>query len=58
MTSRYTDFSGYTAKKHAFPLQNFRKGFPGGSEVNNLPANSRETVSIPDPGRSHMPRSN
>ena len=29
-------------------------GFPGGSVVENLPANAGETGSIPGPGRSHM----
>ena len=32
-------------------------GFPGGSVVKNPPANAGVTGSIPDPGRSHMPRS-
>ena len=31
-------------------------GFPGDSVVKNPPANSGDTDSIPDPGRSHMPR--
>ena len=31
------------------------RGFPGGSEVKNLPAHTGNTDSIPDPGRSHMP---
>ena len=30
--------------------------FPGGPVVKNLPANARDTGSIPDPGRSHMPQ--
>ena len=29
-------------------------GFPGGSVVENLPANAGETGSIPGQGRSHM----
>ena len=29
-------------------------GFPGGSVVNNLPANAGDAGSIPDPGRFHM----
>ena len=33
-------------------------GFPGGSAVKNLPANAGDTGSIPDPGRSHVPRYN
>ena len=31
------------------------EGFPGGSVVKSLPANTRVTVSIPDPEASHMP---
>ena len=34
------------------------KGFPRGSVVKNPPATARDTGSIPDPGRSHMPWSN
>ena len=34
------------------------RGFPGGTVVKNLPANARDTGSIPGPGRSHMPWSN
>ena len=33
-------------------------GFPGGSVVENLPANAGYTGSSPGLGRSHMPRSN
>ena len=33
-------------------------GFPGGTVVDNLPANARDTGSSPGLGRSHMPRSN
>ena len=32
--------------------------FPGGTVEKNLPANAGDTGSIPDPGRSHMPRNN
>ena len=32
--------------------------FPGGTVVNNLPANAGDTGSIPGPGGSHMPQSN
>ena len=32
-------------------------GFLGGSVEKNPPANTRDRGSIPDPGRSHMPRS-
>ena len=34
------------------------KGFPGGTVVENLPANAGDTGSSPGLGRSHMPRSN
>ena len=34
------------------------EGFPGGTVVKNLPANSGDTGSSPGPGRSHMPQSN
>ena len=33
-----------------------RRGFPNGSVVKNLPDNAGNMGSIPDPGRSHMPR--
>ena len=34
------------------------RNFPGGAVVENPPANAGDTGSSPDPGRSHMPRSN
>ena len=34
------------------------QGFPGGTVVENLPANAGDAVSSPGLGRSHMPRSN
>ena len=34
------------------------QGFPGGAVVKNMPASSGDTGSSPDPGRSHMLRSN
>ena len=34
------------------------RGFPGGSVIKNPSANTGDTGSIPDPGRSHMPRIN
>ena len=34
------------------------KGFPGGTMVENLPANAGDTGLSPGLGRSHMPRSN
>ena len=33
------------------------RGFPGGAEVKNLPANAGDMGSRPGPGRSHMPQS-
>ena len=33
-------------------------GFPGGTVVENLPANAGDTGLSPGLGRSHMPRSN
>ena len=39
-------------------VKNQMQGFPGGSVVNNMPANARDTGLIPDPGRFHVPRSN
>ena len=35
-----------------------KQGFPGGTVVENLPANAGDTGSNPGLGRSHMPRSN
>ena len=35
-----------------------KQGFPGGSEVKNLPANTGDTDLIPDSGRSHMLQKN
>ena len=34
------------------------RGFPGGTVVENPPANAGDTGSIPGPGRPLMPRSN
>ena len=39
-------------------FKNFVLGFPGGTVVKNLPANTGDTSSIPGPGRSHTPWSN
>ena len=35
-----------------------RRGFPGGSVANNLPANAGDTDLIPDLGGVHTPLSN
>ena len=39
-------------------LKSPNQGFPGGTVVENLPANAGDTGSSPGLGRSHMPRSN
>ena len=39
-------------------LKAVKGDFPGGTVVENLPANAGDTGSSPGPGRSHMPRSN
>ena len=39
-------------------LKTRQQGFPGGTVVENLPANAGDTGSSPGLGRSHMPRSN
>ena len=39
-------------------IRNPPGGFPGGTVVENLPANAGDTGSSPGLGRSHMPRSN
>ena len=42
----------------AFFKKKKKDGFPGGSGDKNPPANARDTNSIPEAGRSHLPRSN
>ena len=39
-------------------IKNIILGFPGGTVVENLPANAGDTGSSPGLGRSHMPWSN
>ena len=39
-------------------VQKSFQGFPGGTVVENLPANAGDMGSIPGMGGSHMPRSN
>ena len=43
---------------HANGNQKEAGGFPGGTVVENLPANAGDTGSSPGLGRSHIPRSN
>ena len=44
--------------KNFFNLKISKLGFPGGTVVENPPANAGDTGSSPGPGRSHMLRSN
>ena len=39
-------------------LSTHMQGFPGGPAVKNPPCNARDTSSIPDLGRSHIPQEN
>ncbi|KAJ8785661.1 hypothetical protein J1605_007258 [Eschrichtius robustus] len=48
--------SVYRNEKYGFTVEG--QGFPGGTVVENLPANAGDTGSSPGPGRSHMPQSN
>ena len=41
-----------------FYVKTINLGFPGGTVVENPPANAGDTGSSPGPGGSHMPRSN
>ena len=43
---------------HLFVKNWSGRGLPGGSVVKNPPASVGDMGSIPEPGRSHMPRSN
>ena len=48
-------------KTHTYTQKNIKtkcRGFPGGTVVENLPANAGDTGSSPGLGRSHMLRSN
>ena len=52
----------YRTQTNIGALLNLKKkplvGFPGGSVIKNLPDNAGDMGSNPDPGRSHMLRSN
>ena len=50
LESRHYEFTDVTSDEHV--------DFPSGPVVKNLPASAGDTGSIPDPGRSHMPRGN
>ena len=45
-------------QKIEITFKNILWGFPGGTVVENPPANAGDTGSSPGLGRSHMPRSN
>ena len=45
-------------KKTNNPVKKWAEGFPGGTVVKNLPANTGDMGFRPGPGRSHMPWSN
>ena len=58
-----TNGSAYDMMNSAKTLKKDRKetrreDFPGSSVVKNLPVNAGDMSLIPEPGRSHMPRSN
>ena len=48
----------YSEKSISFVIKMIKTGFPGGTVVENLPANAGDTGSSPGLGRSHMPWSN
>ena len=39
-------------------IEEITRDFPGSSGIENPPANSEDTGSVPGPGRSHMPQGN
>ena len=45
-------------KDKTLDFKKISRGFPGGTVVENLPANAGDTGSSPGLGRSHMSRSN
>ena len=49
---------GWSYRKYEKIQNEHEGGLPSGSVVKTLPANAGDTGSIPDPGRSHMPRNN
>ena len=64
--NKYMEAKQYAAKKTSGSLKKIKVeikkylkiGFPGGTVVENLPANAGDTGSSPGLGRSHMPWSN
>ena len=51
-------YLGFTSVYLFCLSRTYQRGFPGGSVVENLPANAGDMGSSPGLGRSHMPRSN
>ena len=51
-------FHGHCLRNQCFLLKGIIQGFPGGTVVENLPANAADMGSSPGLGRSHMSRSN
>ena len=47
-----------TQRQQKLNQEEIDRGFPGGTVVENLPANAGDMGSSPGPGRSHMPLSN
>ena len=54
----YFEDVGTAEDKLKNSLRMMPRAFPGGTVVENLPANAGDTGSSPGLGRSHMPRSN
>ena len=52
---RNNEKSGFSEER---VIKKNMQGFPGGTVVENLPANAGDTGSSPGLGRSHMPWSN
>ena len=45
-------------ENNSYQKYSWYTGFPGGSVIKTPPGNAEDMGSIPDPGRSHMLRSN
>ena len=56
--NRYSNGLAYLKNRVTTNQKHTIGGFPGGTVVENLPANAGDTGSSPGLGRSHMPRSN
>ena len=56
--TKYKNISKYDHKNLFYKYTIRCRGFPGGTEVKNPPANAGDMGSSPGLGRSHMPWSN